>query len=77
MQFGAAGSHSDVPVHVRVSGGIRINPISQSYVAEAKSVLFPNIPAVRLIIVFSGMDRIPQSDKNLIFVMQDVNNYNI
>jgi len=54
VQFGAAGSHSDVSVHVRCVGPDIFNPISQVYVAVAFKVLFPTKPGSKESDPFSG-----------------------
>jgi len=46
VQFGAAGSHSDVLVHMRLAEPDRLNPWSHVYVAVANRLLFPSMPAV-------------------------------
>jgi len=61
VQFGAPGIHSDVLVHVRCAEPDRLNPRSHVYVAVAKRVWLPCIPAVKLNNPFSGGNRLPQS----------------
>ena len=57
VQFGAAGSHLDVSVHVRCAGPDKLNPRSHAYVAVAFRVLFPSKPGVKDIDPFSGVRR--------------------
>jgi len=76
VQAGASGSHSDVLVHVRCAGPDILNPRSQVYVADARSVLLPCIPAVTFNIPFSGGKRFPQSiykTKRVFFCLSTLN----
>ena len=61
VQIGAAGSHSDDSVHVRLTGPDRVNPMSHVYVAVAFKVLFPTKPEVKYIDPFSVGKRGPHS----------------
>jgi len=54
VQFGAAGSHSEVSVHVRCAEPDMLNPRLHVYVAVAFSVLFPTKPNVKESDPFSG-----------------------
>jgi len=73
VQFGAAGIHSNVWVHIRLADDVRVNPLSHSYVAIALNEVFPCIPVVNETLPLSGGDTFPQSDKKN-FVMLNIKN---
>jgi len=69
VQFGAAGSHSDVTVQVRWSDEVRVKPLSHTYVAIVLNEVFPCIPAVNNILPFSGGQMFPQSDNKHVIMI--------
>jgi len=62
VQFGAAGSHSDVSMQVCWADEVRVKPLSHLYVAMALNKVFPCMPPVNDTLPFVGGEMIPQSE---------------